>query len=176
MEEGILSPGRNTARPAGVFAVVLAAMVLNLACARPPVANTPQVVDSPALVQRVAGSAGHPLLLVFWATWCKPCVEEMPALVTLDSESPAGLRVMAVSLDAFLSGNTTGKVVQDYLAAHPAPLDHVIYQGPQDAVFDAFQLPGSIPYAILYDAKGAVLQRFDGAVEPSAVRAALQAS
>ena len=159
---------------AGAFAVV--AVVLNLACGGPRPIAAPQVVDTSALQQRVAGAAGHPLLLVFWATWCKPCVEELPALVGLGAESPGGLHVLAVSLDAFLSGDSTLQVVQDYLAAHPAPLDHVVYRGTQDAIFAAFGLPGNIPFAILYDAKGQVLQRFSGAVDPAAVRTALQAS
>ena len=176
MEEGILSRGALRLRAAFTAASVLGAVVLNLACARPHDDGAPQPVDAPALQQRVAGAAGHPLLLVFWATWCKPCVEELPALVALHAESPAGLRVTAVSLDAFLSGPTTQQVVQDYLAAHPAPLDHLIYQGGQDPLFEVFQLPGNIPYAILYGAKGEILQRFEGAVDPAAVRAALQSS
>lgn len=176
MEEGILIRGAFRTRAAFAAAGGLAAVVLNLACARPRDTGALRPVDAPALQQRVAGAAGHPLLLVFWATWCKPCVEELPVLAALHAESPAGLRVTAVSLDVFLSGGTTRQVVQDYLAAHPAPVDHLIYEGGQDAIFEAFDLPGSIPYAILYGAKGEVLHRFEGAVDPAAVRAALQSS
>jgi thiol-disulfide isomerase/thioredoxin len=138
--------------------------------------TTIPVVDATALKQRVAASSGHPLLLVFWATWCKPCVEELPDLVALQQEAPSGLHIIACSLDDFLSGDSTQTIVAEYLRGHPAPLDHVIYRGSQDAVFDAFELPGNIPYSILYDAKGSVVQRFTGGVQPGAVHAALGSS
>ncbi|NJD25966.1 MAG: TlpA family protein disulfide reductase [Betaproteobacteria bacterium] len=46
---------------------------------------------------------GRPLLVNFWATWCRPCRAEMPALDRLYRESRArGLEVLAVSVDADL--------------------------------------------------------------------------
>jgi len=139
---------------------------------RNPNSNIP-IVDAAALKQRVVASSGHPLLLVFWATWCKPCVEELPDLVALQQEAPAGLHIIACSLDDFLSGDSTQTIVAEYLHGHPAPLEHVIYRGTQDAVFDAFEMPGNIPFSILYDAKGSVVQRFTGGIQPAAVHAAL---
>lgn len=177
MEEVLLTRGRRHSLRAGVCAGVLAAAVLwAAACSHPHAAGTPRSADAPALQQRVAGAAGHPLLLVFWATWCKPCIEELPALVALRTESPSGLQVTAVSLDVFLSGDSALAVVRDFLTANPAPLDHLVYRGSQDALFSAFDLPGNIPYAVLYDGHGQVLQRFAGAVDPAAVRAALRPS
>jgi thiol-disulfide isomerase/thioredoxin len=43
---------------------------------------------------------GHDSLYVvnFWATWCKPCVQELPSLDSLQSENP-GLKVLLVNLD-----------------------------------------------------------------------------
>ena len=38
------------------------------------------------------------VLLNFWATWCAPCVVEMPSLIALHHEQP-GLIVLAVSID-----------------------------------------------------------------------------
>jgi len=169
VEEGVLNRDRWIKAGAGL----LLAGLFAAGCGPRAAAGSPPVLDVTALQQRVAGSAGHPLLVVFWATWCQPCVAEMPDMVALDKESPGGLRVLAVSLDAFLSGRSTGKVVSDYLRAHPAPLDHVIYTGSQDAVFSAFDLPGNIPYSILYDSQGHVLQRFTGQTSPADVRAAL---
>lgn len=42
---------------------------------------------------------GKPVLLNFWATWCAPCVEEVPSLENLASRSSDSLTVLAVSLD-----------------------------------------------------------------------------
>ena len=43
---------------------------------------------------------GQPVLLNFWATWCTPCVVEMPWLVSIDQQYRVqGLRVIGVSMD-----------------------------------------------------------------------------
>jgi cytochrome c biogenesis protein CcmG, thiol:disulfide interchange protein DsbE len=41
---------------------------------------------------------GHVVLLNFWATWCAPCIQEMPALIQLHHDRP-DLAILAVSID-----------------------------------------------------------------------------
>jgi thiol-disulfide isomerase/thioredoxin len=172
VEEGVVIFRRSSA---ALAALALAGALLPACGRRASEGSAPVVVDSAGIQARVTASQGRPLLLVFWATWCKPCVEEMPGLVALQKEAPQGLRLVAVSLDHFLSGAATPQVVGDWLQTHPLPLQHLIYAGTQDALFEAFELSGSIPYAILYDAQGRVLQRYEGQTEPAAVRTALTA-
>jgi cytochrome c biogenesis protein CcmG, thiol:disulfide interchange protein DsbE len=43
---------------------------------------------------------GKPVLLNFWATWCPPCVEEMPSLIELHKELGDKVIILAVSEDA----------------------------------------------------------------------------
>jgi cytochrome c biogenesis protein CcmG/thiol:disulfide interchange protein DsbE len=42
---------------------------------------------------------GKPVLLNFWATWCAPCVEEMPSLENLMKRVGDGLHIVTVSVD-----------------------------------------------------------------------------
>ncbi len=46
----------------------------------------------------LAGYRGHVVLLNFWATWCEPCVEELPSLLQLHQDQPS-LAILAVSVD-----------------------------------------------------------------------------
>jgi cytochrome c biogenesis protein CcmG/thiol:disulfide interchange protein DsbE len=46
----------------------------------------------------LANYRGQVVLLNFWATWCPPCVQEMPALLQLHHERP-DLAILAVSID-----------------------------------------------------------------------------
>lgn len=47
-------------------------------------------------VAELLPASGSPALLVFWATWCAPCVEELPLLAAMARE---GTRIAAVSMD-----------------------------------------------------------------------------
>jgi peroxiredoxin len=62
---------------------------------------------------RLSEYRGKPVMVNFWATWCPPCLEEMPALERLyQRHRDAGFILLAVSLDA-----DPGKV-QEFLTRH----------------------------------------------------------
>jgi thiol-disulfide isomerase/thioredoxin len=55
--------------------------------------------DATGRTWTLRGLRGRPVLLNFWATWCPPCVEEMPSLENLARRAGDELRVVTVSLD-----------------------------------------------------------------------------
>ena len=58
-------------------------------------------VDAPFVEKQLADYAGNVVIVNIWATWCAPCVVEMPSLEALHrSYAKDGLRVVAVSVDA----------------------------------------------------------------------------
>lgn len=57
-------------------------------------------VDPSGLEAVLASHAGKVVLVNFWATWCRPCLKEIPDLKALEARhGPAGLVLVAVSLD-----------------------------------------------------------------------------
>jgi len=83
-----------------------------LSFARPPIAaakatpgaetrpGDPQLVDLAGYKDMVARYHGKGLLVTFWATWCEPCRDEYPMIISLSKEyGPQGLAVVGVSLD-----------------------------------------------------------------------------
>jgi len=69
------------------------------------------LLDTSGAPVSLAELRGRPLVLNFWATWCPPCDEEMPALEALhQQQGGAGVQVVAVNLQE------TSPVVAAYLA------------------------------------------------------------
>ena len=157
------------------YTALAAAAALLVACGGREV-QSPRPVRLPELVGRVHGPRERPLLAVFWATWCQPCVAEIPDLAALQTENASRLDILGISLDAFLHATDQSlELVRQQLAQTPTPYDNVVFTGNQDSLFAAFDMPGGIPYAILFDPAGRVQHRFTGRVEPDVVRAALSA-
>jgi thiol-disulfide isomerase/thioredoxin len=55
-------------------------------------------VSDGATTVHLASYRGQVVLVNFWATWCPPCIQEMPALIQLHHERP-DLAILAVSID-----------------------------------------------------------------------------
>ena len=93
---------------------------------------------------------GRPLLVNFWASWCLPCIEEMPLLDSFAQETDNGVQVVGIALDEVAA-------VQRFLeatpVAYPILLDRV---GPNDASVRLGNARGLLPYSVLVDASGHV--------------------
>ncbi|MES2119944.1 MAG: redoxin family protein [Pseudomonadota bacterium] len=97
---------------------------------------------------------GKPLLVNFWASWCAPCVKELPTLDKLSRTNPA-LKVAAISQD-----NGPHASVVAFLEKHQAGnLDP--YQDPAMALAGAIGVE-VMPTSVLYDAKGREVWRYVG--------------
>jgi len=102
---------------------------------------------------------GQTVLLNFWATWCPPCIGEMPHLNCLQRElGDAGLAVVAVSQDR--GGEATvSRFLKSRGLSHLAP-----YTDPKGDVADAFGV-GGIPTTFLIDPGGLIVGHLVGAVD-----------
>jgi thiol-disulfide isomerase/thioredoxin len=102
----------------------------------------------------LAKFAGKPLLLNLWATWCAPCVKELPTLDALDGRGrPIG--VVTLSQD---SGDQAK--VRDFLAQHGLKRLEA-WQDPKMAMTAALGVQ-ILPTSILFDRNGRELWRYSG--------------
>ena len=121
--------------------------------------------DSPALLN-AEGTAvplsGAPVtVLNFWATWCAPCVAEVPTLIALDEAlGDRGLRVVAASLDRSFEQIEGFWQQQGWGDALEVGLDE------RGALFRSFSSDAlgarGVPYTAILDAEGAVVSWFVG--------------
>lgn len=71
---------------------------------------------------RLSDYAGQVVLLNFWATWCSPCLEEMPGMQTLwDQFHDKGLAVVAISADTDIGAVKT--FIRKMALTYPVLLD-----------------------------------------------------
>lgn len=96
-------------------------------------------------------------MLNFWATWCSPCIEEMPSLVQMQQRmKDKGVTVLAVSVDV------DGDAFKNFVRDHNVNLLAV-----RDASQKSNELYGTFkfPETYIIDRSGVVRRKFIGAVD-----------
>ncbi len=125
------------------------------------------VADGRGRLRMLDSFRGHYLLVNLWATWCAPCVRELPALAALKTAlKGGGLDIVAVNV-----GHADAKTIGAFLAAHQAERLGV-WRDPAHAFLRSFDAYG-LPTSILIDPAGREIARVVGTAHwdaPSAVR------
>lgn len=112
--------------------------------------------------KKIADFRGKPVLVNLWATWCVPCVKELPTLDTLAASNP-GLQVVAISED--MEGE---KVVLPFLKSKNVGLHP--YHDANNALMLVLK-EGGLPVSILYDKEGKEVWRLNGDLDWTGAKA-----
>lgn len=102
---------------------------------------------------------GRILVVNFWATWCPPCREEIPALVRVrDKLAPSGVEFIGIAIDQVSKVIDFSRNVQisyPLLMADPTGLDLIRKLGNPS---------GGLPFTVVLNRKGSVAHRYLGAI------------
>lgn len=103
---------------------------------------------------------GSVVVLNFWATWCPPCVKEMPDLDELQHKHPA-VKFVGLAVDTAANVEKFGKKVQvnyDLLVAGHAGIQ---------LMRDLDNQAGGLPYTVVFNRQGIPLKTYLGQINPA---------
>ena len=107
--------------------------------------------------------AGRTTLVNLWATWCAPCLKEMPDLQAFaDDQGSSGVQVVGIALDDV---QAVRAFLRDHGITYPSLVDAA---GPADAGVRLGNPAGVLPYSVLISADGRVLKTRIGPFEDKA--------
>lgn len=128
------------------------------------------VISPETLKQRLTEKSEKYRLVNVWATWCAPCVAELPELVTIHRMyRKRHFEVISVSADE-LSDEAAAEKVLDQV--HLSATNYLLDAKTRDELFDSVdpEWKGAVPYTVLIDPDGKVVHRVHDAFEPQALK------
>jgi thiol:disulfide interchange protein len=139
-----------------------------------PAAATPSSAPGAASYPQVSRVDGTPLdtavldgkvvVMNFWATWCVPCIQEIPSFNKLHRELAAkGVAVVGVSMDEDATR------LAPFLKKHP--MDYTVAVAPDSL---RQQYGEALPVTLVFDRKGKQVKRFDGFTSEADLQAAIR--
>lgn len=146
------------------LAFALAAATVPAVAAEPAAKPTLSIKTLDGKTFTLAEHKGNWVIVNFWATWCSPCIKELPELSAFVT---AHKNVRAIGL---AYEDTEVAEIREFLTKHPVsyPIAQVdTFEPPAD-----FETPRGLPMTIIIAPDGSVAKKFTGPVDEAALKAA----
>lgn len=121
-------------------------------------------INDPAKVKDVFPAAAKLRVVNIWATWCVPCVAEIPELRAVAAAFGPEVALAGVSMDDMIPETTREKVIL-FLDKQKVGYINLYYRGNSDDLTRYFRFEGEIPVTIAFDRKGREVWRHQGAIK-----------
>lgn len=139
-------------------------LVFLLACSLSGHAADFSLIDITGRTHRLSDYRGKWVLVNFWATWCPPCLDEIPELISLhNAHRNNDLSVIGVAMD---SGSS--KKVAEFAMAHGISYPMVMGDSKVTAQLGAIEV---LPVSYLYNPKGELVSDQAGEVTRASIEA-----
>ena len=125
--------------------------------------------DTNGISRSITEWDGKLLIINFWATWCPPCLEEIPAFVRLQAEYGAqGVQFLGIALDS-------KENVRSFVVEHAVNYPSLYGQRESIELSKRYgNAVGALPYTVVVARDGKVLATHHGLFEEAAVRALIE--
>ena len=135
-------------------------VALSLAATAQPLASLSTLLASPGGEQTSVAKlgAGKVTVVSFWATWCKPCKEEMKAMQPIFEKMKDDIQYIAVSIDNTKTMAKVAPYIKSQGYTFPVLLD------PNSELFRTLN-GTNVPYTLVYAADGSLYTKHDGYLE-----------
>jgi peroxiredoxin len=130
-------------------------------------------IDNGAVAKLAKNDTGKLLVVNLWATWCGPCVAELPELVTMNRMyRRRPFRLVTISLDDPAKRDEALRVLKEN---HVSATNYILNSTDRDKLVEALdrEWPGPIPYTLVIAPGGKVLYRKTGQFDPLELKRAI---
>jgi peroxiredoxin len=130
-------------------------------------------IDLAAVAKLTKNETKKFLLVNLWASWCGPCVAELPELVTMNRMYRSrNFQLVTISLDDLSKRDEAARVLKEN---HVAASNFILNADDRDKFAEALdqKWPGPVPYTLLIAPGGKILYRKTGAIDPLELKRAI---
>ncbi len=129
-----------------------------------------EMADADGKMHKLSQWQGKTLIVNFWATWCAPCVEEMPELTALQTElAPKNIQILGVGID---SPSNIREFGAKYKITYPL---YIAGMTGTELSRQFGNQTGGLPFTVIIGPKGDIKKTYLGRLKMDQLRADIQA-